>query len=354
MAAAICTEQKILPRQILDGERIHCLQQRLLRFGQYIPGIVARDCNDAARGAQITASSSLQIDTLEASGEVQKADMPCALLLPIPAGKIPSISLLVDTESPARLEVEVWRSSRPGNATPDEKLISSSVTVDGGERVPVQFHFDAKVDADAHVFFIVRPVPGVSLHLSKQQLPGVLTLWQKFNRSVAKSATQIPPEGSGVDRFEFWLPERRPTARNLAVTVCPSLRCYEPSMVVNGWSRPWCGANAWAPAASDPQPSLQLKWDHPRNLQAIEVKFDTDFDHPMETVLMGHPERVMPGCVTGFEVKTAEGATLARVEEHHQTHWRLNLSDPVRTTGIELAILSHGSAPPAVYEVRCY
>lgn len=280
--------------------------------------------------------------------------MSCALLLPLRAGQVPEITLLVDAAAPATLHAELWRSLKEGNTTPDVKMAAACAAVEAGKSIPATLRFDAALDADAHVFFIVAPIAGVSLHLSKRQLPGVLTLWQKMNRMVAKSAVQQPPEGSGVETFAFWLPERRPKARNLAVSVSPPVRCYEPDRVINGWARPWCGANAWAPAGYDPAPRLRLQWDEPQTLRAIELTFDTDFDHPMESVLMGHPERVMPGCITGFAVRTLEGETLAAVSGHHQTHWRMTLPQPVKTAGIELAILDRGPAPPAVFEVRCY
>jgi hypothetical protein len=41
------------------------------------------------------------------------------------------------------------------------------------------------------------------------------------------------------------------------------------------------------------------------------------------------------------------------VADNHQTHWRIALSLPVTTTGLELHILGHGPAPPAIFEVRC-
>ena len=37
--------------------------------------------------------------------------------------------------------------------------------------------------------------------------------------------------------------------------------------------------------------------------------FDTDFDHPMESVLMGHPERDMPFCIKRYRI-TADGRAL--------------------------------------------
>jgi hypothetical protein len=354
MAAAMCREQKIMPRELLDAERMGSLQQRLLRTGQHIPGVASRHQGDLARSARISATSSLRICCLAASGEVREAKLPCALLLPLTAGPVPTITLLVDAIAPATLSMEVWKSAKPGNTSPDVKLASQQVTVGVGKSIPVQFHFDAHIEQNSHVFFMVKPVAGVSLHMSKAQLPGVLTLWQTLNSAVAKSAVQSPPSDSGVDSFAFWLPERRPAARNLAVTVTPPVRCYEPEMVVNGWGRPWCGANAWAPATEDPAPRLRIAWNAPQTLQTIEITFDTDFDHPMESVLMGHPERAMPGCVTSFTVGTAEGDILASVVEHHQSYWRLTLPQPVTTAGIELAILGHGPASPAVFEVRCY
>lgn len=354
MAAAQCTKQKLLPRQLLEPKQVQALQQRLLRSGQHIPGVPQLDPDDRARTARLHASSSLCIERLEPSGELHDADIPCALLVPLEAGPVPEIELLVDASADSTLHMELWKSSKPGNTTPDLRLGTADAVVRAGIAIPARFRFEVQIEQPAHLFFIVAATVGVSLHLSKAQMPGLLTLWQRMNRMVAKSPVQDPPPDSGIDRFAFWLPNRRPAARNLAATFTPPVRCYEPSKVTNGWGRPWCGANAWAPAPDDPAPRLLLKWDTPQTLQTIELTFDTDFDHPMESVLMGHPERVMPGCVTSFAVSTDEGEVLASVIENHQSYWRMTLPLPVKTSGIELAILGHGPAPPAVFEVRCY
>ncbi|GGA64056.1 hypothetical protein GCM10011507_14610 [Edaphobacter acidisoli] len=353
MAAALCVEEKILPRQVAEPERMRRFQQRLLRTGQHIPGVRAADADDQAPEAHISSSSTLVLDALQSSGELHAAETPCALLLPLLAGAVPEFTLLVDAVAPVSLHAEIWKSSRSGNATPDVKLASAVTSLFAGTSLPATFRFDVRLNEDAHVFLIVHPAPGISLHLSRQQFPGVLTLWQKMNRMVAKSVVQSPPEDSGVDSFAFWLPERRPAARNLAVTIAPGVQCYEPRMVVNGWGRPWCGVNAWAPSRDDNAPWLRLVWDQPRTIRSIQVTFDTDFDHPMESILMGHPERVMPGCLTAFDLRTAEGETLAVVSENHHTHWRLMLPQPISTSGIELSLRAWGPAPPAIFEVRC-
>jgi hypothetical protein len=354
MAAAMCAEEHLIPRELLEPARMERLQQRLLRGGQFIPGVRANDASDLARTASITASSSLKLDSLKPSGETHSAALPCAVLMPMIAGPVPEITLLVDCIEPTRLRAQLWRPSREGNATPDVKLAETYVAVPRGQSIQVPLRFDASVNVDGHVFVILEPNPALALHLSQEQAPGVLTLWQRMNRMVAKSVVQSPPAGSGVDSFTFWLPDRRPAARNLALTVSPAAPCYEPAMVVNGWSRPWCGANAWVPARDDNHPWLSLSWDRPQTLHTVEFTFDTDFDHPMESVLMGHPERVMPGCVTSFELRTQEGQTLASVTEHHQTRRRVDLPEPVTTSALELHILGQGSAPPAIFEIRCY
>lgn len=354
MAAAMCIEQGLLPRQLLEPKRMEILQRRLLRSGQHIPGLAWTDPNDLARTATLCATSSLCIDRLDSGGEMHDADTPCALLLPLNAGPVPEIALLVDTDADTTMHMELWQSSKPGNTTPEVKLGTADAAVSAGKSISATFRFDVTLNVPTHVFFIVSPAPGVSLHLSKDQLPGVLTVWQRMNKMVAKSVVQTPPEGSGIDTFAFWLPDRRPDARNLAATISPPIRCYEPAMVINGWGRPWSGANAWAPAKGDSAPKLNLRWDRPQTLREIELTFDTDFDHPMESVLMGHPERTMPGCITAFRLCTAEGEILASVAGHHQTYWRLALPEPVTTAGLEIAILDHGPAPPAIFEVRCF
>lgn len=175
-----------------------------------------------------------------------------------------------------------------------------------------------------------------------------------MNASVAKSLVQLPSEGSGIDTFAFWLPERRPEARLLAATFDPPLSLFCPANVINEYARPWRGANAWAPSADDSAPTLKLDWKVAQVLRELSITFDTDFDHPMESVLLSHPERVMPGCITAFRVSTVEGRELAEVIENHQTRWRIILPKPVETRGLRIKILSHGEAPPAIFNVSCW
>jgi hypothetical protein len=354
VAAALCKEQRLLPRDLVGAREMRQLQQRLLRTGQYIPGVAGRDNADLAQQAHITASSTLRVDELPASGRLAPTDTPRALLLPLAVGPVPIITLCVDVSEATTLHAELWRPSSAGNTTPELILGSVDVPLEAGTEQPVRLDFRVSLEEQLHAFVILPISKNIAFHQSLRQVPGLLTVSQKMNSSVAKSAIQTPPAGSGVDTFAFWLPDRRPNARNLAVRFSPPLEPYLPANVVNGFARPWRGANAWVPDPSDSNPTLRLAWDTPQILQSIEIVFDTDTDHPMESVLLTHPERVMPGCVTSYRILADDGKVLAEVAENHQTRRILALASPIKTSSISIQILSHGDAPPAIFEVRCY
>jgi hypothetical protein len=122
------------------------------------------------------------------------------------------------------------------------------------------------------------------------------------------------------------------------------------------------------------QPVLRLAWDKPQTIARLELRFDTDFDHPMESVLMGHPERVMPFCVrevtAAVAVKVpvlagqASGSSanssdtervIFEIAENHQSRQIMRLKTPVTTDALELRLVASGAnIPAALLEVRCY
>jgi len=230
------------------------------------------------------------------------------------------------------------------------------------------------MDTPRYAFICLLANPDVSVHLSEQRVTGVLAVTQKFNRAVAKSPSQEPPAGSGIDRFEFWIPQRRPAGKNLALTIEPPLQMFGATNLTNGFARPTNQPNAWVADFAHEQPTIRLAWDKPQTIARIELSFDTDFDHPMESVLMGHPERVMPFCIRelriaeGVRVRVAAGGhadkarngsdterLLCEVTENHQSRKVIHLSQPVTTDYLEIRLVAPGAnVPVALFEVRCY
>ena len=354
LAAAICTEQKVLPRDVAQPGRIGQLQQRLLRAGQYIPNVAAQDPADLARTAQITVSSTLALAQTAPNGNMLQLEHACALLLPLQPGPFPSFTVTAEASEQTTLRAELWKSAKPGNFTPEILLASASVEICPCKAQQAVLHFAGETTVPEYAFLIFPKNPQLSLAQTDTRVPGILTLHQIVNAAVAKSAMQQPPLNSGIESFAFWLPKRRPKAHDIAMAIDPPLRAFDASQLINGIARPVNAVNGWVPAIDDRNPRLRFSWAEPQRIQSIQITFDTDYDHPMESVLLTHPEIAMPSCVRHFKVTDGEGTLLADVEEHHQSLWRLQLSEPRVTNAIEVEILDTWGGMPAIYEVRCY
>jgi hypothetical protein len=191
--------------------------------------------------------------------------------------------------------------------------------------------------------------------VSEVRLTGVLAVSQKFNRAVAKTPRQEPPPGIGIESFEFWIPQRRPEGKNLALQIHPPLISFGVANLTNGKQRPTRQPNAWVAALDDPQPKLTLRWKSPQTISRIELAFDPDFDHAMESVLMGHPERVTPFCVRRYTVRDTAGRVLAQCTENHQARNIIRLAEPVQTDQLTLELMAPSAyVPVALFEIRCY
>ena len=253
------------------------------------------------------------------------------------------------------MEFELRSAERDGNFTPDRLWDRKFVDAAYGENVPVTVTFDSTIDRPRYVFVCLKPNPSVRLHLSDQRLTGVLSVTQNFNKSVGKSALQDPPAGAGFDRFEFWLPQRRPEGKNLAMTINPPLAVFAPENVVNGIDRPTNSANAWIAANDDSAPELTLRWPKPVTLAKVVLGFDSDFDHPLESVLMGHPERVSPFCVPAVTLHDGNGTLLGTIGENFLSLRQIIFPHPVVTQELRLRLTPPGSGAPAgLFAVRAY
>src|SRR3984957_2692145 len=155
VAAALCKDQGSFPRDLIEPTKMKQLQQRLLRTGQYIPGVAGHDDTDLARRAHITASSTLRVVEFSPSGELAPADVPRALLLPLQTGRVPVITLCADVSETTSLHAELWRPSRPGNTTPELHLASVDVPLEAGREQPVLLDFQVSLEEGLHTFVIL-------------------------------------------------------------------------------------------------------------------------------------------------------------------------------------------------------
>lgn len=372
MAASFCKEKGLAPRDLLAPDHMDALQQRLLRTGQFVPGLTLHDRHDLAHFATISASSEFHLCLLPPNGETMRLSASAAMMVPVAPGPMPAIEYLIDVSCPTRLHAELRVSSRPHSHTPDVTLATLQFDLAPGNSQPLRLRFESTIDCPRYAFVCLMANDAVGVHLTDHRLTGLLMVRHRANQAVAKNATQIPPPDSGLHSFEFWTPVRRPGGHNFAMRFDPPLAAFGVGNLKNGVARPTNQPNAWVADPADPHPTIRLSWPTPQSLSRIELCFDNDFDHPMESVLMGHPERVVPFCVRDVvcldsasvavnmdtpplpEV-TSRSRLLFRLSDNHHSLRSFSLPEPIVTDSLELRFLVPSpQVPAALFDIRCY
>ena len=352
-AAAICLEQGCLPADLSKGDKLRELQLRLQRDGQFLPGKTLADPADLASQATVSASSRCVLAELKPNKAWIRLDSSWAMLVPLTAGTTPTVSFEIAAEQTGVLRVELRRSEKSGNFTPEVLIEALDIPFSEGES-RITARFATAVAQDGYHFIKLCEDPSVRVRVSDARLTGVLAATTAFNKAVAKSSVQEPPPGIGIDRFEFWLPKRRPEGRNLAMTFDPPIDLFGPCNVIGGPSRPVDAPNAWVADPNDPQPELHLTWDSPREINRVRIEFDPDWDHPMESVLMTHPEETVPFMVKNFDLLDDSGKVVHSVRDHHGAIYEWLAREPVLTNLLTLRTLATHGAPAAVFRVRVF
>jgi hypothetical protein len=346
LAAAICVRDGRAPRDLASGPPLAELQRNLLRSGQHIPGVARLDEANLVRQGMIEASSSLQLAALPDDGPRLALDLDTAQMLPLPAGVVPGVTMWVDAAQDTELRLELRVSTTPDTWSPQTILAAKTVAVPAGDSQAVCFDFDTRLDTARYGFFTLRSNPAVKVHTSEQRVTGVLRVRHRYD--------QRPPADIGVESLEMWPAERRPGGHNLALAIAPPLEGFGAAHVAGQCERPTCRANAWVAGLDDAAPRLTVTWPAPQTLERVELSFDTDFDHPMESVLYGHPERVSPFCVRHYRLRDERGEVAAEVEEQHQTRACHRFDPPLETAGLSVEVVSTWGAPAAIFALRAY
>jgi hypothetical protein len=355
MAATLCRRHGVLPRALGTDKYLADLQRALLRVGHYLPGVALHDRHDLVKRATLTVSSELQFSELKPDGPVLPLAERWAMLLPVAAGTQLCLTFFTHAQHPSKLRVELRVSSRVDNHTPDTTLETLTVTVGQGTDQPLVLEFAHRFAEARYAFICFFGEECVGLRCSEQRLTGVLSLCHEANIAVAASAVQDPPPDIGVDGFEFWKPRRRPGGHNFALRLASPLALFGAVNLSNGIARPTSQPNSWVAEFSDLTPSLTLTWPELQTIARIELSFDTDFDHPMESVLVGHPEREMLFCVKSYRLRGDGGQLIAECADNHQTRNVIVLERPVSTRELRLELAAPASnVPAALFEIRCY
>jgi hypothetical protein len=317
MAAAKCVEKNLLPADLLEPEAMRSLQESLNLRGQSIPGTVIQGKENLLGSANIEVSSELIINEMKANGEWLSLHCPAGQMLPV--RNHTSIRLQVELKSvnETKVLVQLRKSENSENHTPEILLEEKFLEVAEGLQT-VDIQFEKTIDEDQYVYVCFFADKTVSIALSEERYTGILSVFRKEHKAVSNSGRQEPPPNIGVDSFDFWIPERRPAGKNLAMKVDPMIAVFNAENLKKGKIRPTNVPNAWVADLNDEKATLRIEWHEIQSISAITLYFDPDYDHPMESVQMGHPESKSPFCVSNYRVCDDKGDLIFQKAGNYQ------------------------------------
>lgn len=353
-AAYLCLQKNCSPKELYTLNHIGELQAYLAKKGHFIPGVESIDNDNLINHANIETSSLLQLSSFQGNGEWNILDESIAQLLPVKSGKIPDLKLSVLGLKDTEIDVEIRLSSKIGNFTPDVTIVKESHKIFSGSNELV-IGSDYKLDTDQYVFFIIHKNPNVKVEYSDIRITGILSVFNTINVAVSNYGKQEAPDNIGIDSFEFWVPKRRPEGKNLAFSLSEPISSFDLSNLKSLVQRPTFQTNAWVASLFDNSPELRIKWDQKQSIQVLKICFDPDWDHPLESVLINHPESIIPFCVQDFSIYDDQNRLVFEKVGNYETVIELNLQTPLLTNELVIRLSkTHDHIPVSLFSIQIY
>lgn len=352
-AASICKQYGINTKKVLEQKFMSRLQNQLNLMGQSIPGKAINYSQLQIDKPNVKVSSTYELNELASNGEWISLEEGLAQLLPLSKSVKYRFEVRVNVNEESKIQIQLRKSSKEGNFTPDIILETIELKLPKGKQ-SIRFSFDKVLDSNEYAFLVFQPNEKVQVKTSEQRLTGTLSLFMQVNKNVSNYGKQEPPVDIGVDAFELWTPKRRPEGKNLAFSVFPAIKLYSEKNLTNGFVRPFLNTNAWAASIDDNMPEITLSWDEVQKIQKIRLFFDTDYDHPLESVLMGHPENIIPFCVQNYAVYDKDDNLIYEKTGNYQTINDVEFDTVLECTELKIR-LEHPSkfVPAALFEIIC-
>lgn len=352
IAASLCTKYNITPREI-GKSHIKELQKNLLKSGQHLPGIVLSDEEDLVQKAISVEGEALKLGEIPGSAIWKTIEHSTAQMLPVMPGKMPDITVAIDVLAPTNFVVQLRKSSKPFNHTPDVVLDEHEYLLKPGNQV-LELKFDTIFNEYCYAFICFVKNEQVLLEYSNYRITGLLSVFNSINPAVSNFGKQSPTEDIGVESFEFWCPQRRPEGHNLAMKINPAIDLFSAENIRNGIQRPVQSPNAWVANLDDNDPQITIKWESDVVVRQIELAFDCDYDNPMENVLLRQSDAVQPFCATEVIVRKNDHEVIA-LRNNHQARASLVIEKGIVTRELTFVVRNPNKySPSSLFEIRCY
>ena len=345
LATEICLHHNMLPKDLMDADKIKLLQRKLLRNGCYLPQTDISLTDNKLLKAHMKASSEMKLSEIPFNGEWLSLDHSTAQMLPMKKGAIPTIKVKVKASQPTELQVKLQISSKRFNHTPDVCLDELHFTIDEGEQF-VEIHSGQQIPDNCYLFVCFMSNPHLAIQQSLNLMTGIVSVCNKILPAVSNWGKQEPQGDIGVEAFEFWCPERRPKGHNLAMSITPAIELFEVSNLYTPVYRPVASPNAWVADWKCQEASLDISWDTPQELEELALYTDNDSDNALEPIQWKHPESRMPFCVRELKVLDDSGHEIAAVKDNYQTIIHIKFNKKLVVNRLRIVLLQPAPLVP--------
>jgi hypothetical protein len=140
MAAALCIQKELLPRDFMKGELMNSLQLELNLAGQSILDLpINRDAN-LLSSATFKASSNYVLKQLHGNEQWYSLEYSAGQLLPLKKGIPYTFEIMANGLEATELQVELQVSSKPANYTPDVLIECKTLSIQQGvQKLRIEF-----------------------------------------------------------------------------------------------------------------------------------------------------------------------------------------------------------------------
>jgi len=266
--------------------------------------------------------------------------MPLVHLYPVSGNRLDRLELLLESKlsHPVQLQLGVRAAPHVWDFRSTQDLAELSVTIPANHNGWIGFPLQASLDPERLYYIYTSAQRGIFWGQYKE-VDG-----QPNRCPVAASPADLP----GATR---WRPLTNGYSFCLRLT--PESRPYSPGNVIRGTNRPDRWSNIWI---SDPTRELpawiELQWPSARQLNTIQLTFDTDANRRLTLPLFRYPD-----CVRDYRLECwSEGAWQSIVEvKGNYVRRRVHRFEAVQSDRVRLTVLATNGAPSArVYEMRVY
>ena len=324
MLAAACGAWNTVPAG-MSGDQLRAFRCRLLREDMFLPGLRAHDPQDAAPDAVLAVTSVHDGRAGAPAGSLSLAEGGYVTF----PGADGQALLTVTLDRAQTLHGRLFTAPLPNRLCPGAPAGEYRWELPAGtHRLPVPAR------AGTFCTLMLDAAPGAELLLCRPMRTGFV----------------CGPQGK---------PEYGEPMLEYAAPCC----MYGPDQLVNGWVRPWNGANQWCAAPDDPHPAITLQWSQAQQLRELRLFLDPELcaERPSSCALRWQASHKLALCrrmpeqlVRDLAVETSpDGVHWAPVWELHDNRRRLvtvplPCGEAVRGVRVRL-LKTWGSRPPAVF-----